>query len=144
MDNFRVNNGLIKADREWTPKLTEVKKVYQYVKFNSFTPGTKRESIKNAYQFTTLSNDTHEVIYEILVNGNVVEEGTGSFTADVNPGKTGTISIPYNTVVPTDKECLMNIEICLKSETPWCEAGHTIATARKHSTSVKKAATCPR
>ena len=128
--NF-VNNGLIKADREWTPKLTEVKKVYQYVKFNSFTPSTKRESIKNVYQFTTLSNDTHEVRYEILVNGNVVEEGTGSFTADVNPGKTGTISIPYKTVVPSDKECLMNIEICLKSETPWCEAGHTIATAQE-------------
>ena len=34
--NF-VNNGLIAADRAWSPELTEVKKVYQYIKFVSLT-----------------------------------------------------------------------------------------------------------
>ena len=128
--NF-VNNGLIKADRAWTPKLTEVKKVYQYVKFNSFTPSNKRFSIKNAYQFTALNNANYDVKYSVLVNGRIVESGKGQFTSTVKAGATGTISIPYKTTVPDDAECLLNVEICLAAETPWCAAGHVVAACQE-------------
>ena len=49
--NF-VNNGIITADRAWTSKLTEVKKVYQYVKFNNYNERTKSLSVKNGYAFS--------------------------------------------------------------------------------------------
>jgi cellulose biosynthesis protein BcsQ len=48
--NF-VNNGLVTADRAWSPELTNVKYVYQYVKFLSFDAETKQLTIKNNYDY---------------------------------------------------------------------------------------------
>ena len=64
--NF-VNNGVITSEREWTPKLDIVKKVYQYVTFG-FNNGKNSKSliVRNNYAFINLADFTldFEVIEE--------------------------------------------------------------------------------
>ena len=48
--NF-LNNGIITPDRTWTGKLSEVKKVYQNVKFSDFSASAKSVNIANKYAF---------------------------------------------------------------------------------------------
>lgn len=122
--NF-VNNGLITADRAWTPKLTEVKQVYQYVKFGELTPGTKEVTVSNAYDFLNL--DRFELVYEVLKDGRVVEEGRMDMPA-VNPDESTTLKLPYATEPDgATAEYLLNLRLCLREATPWADAGYALA-----------------
>ncbi|MBO7289980.1 MAG: DUF4981 domain-containing protein [Bacteroidaceae bacterium] len=118
--NF-LNNGVITADRAWTAKLTEVKKVYQYVKF---TYSTNKVIVKNKYNFTDLSN--FDIRYSLLCDGDVVEEKTVA-APSVAPGKQSAIQISFDTQKESGKEYLLNVELLVKESTPWCEAGYPIA-----------------
>lgn len=71
--NF-VNNGVITSEREWTPKLDIVKKVYQYVTFG-LNNGKNNKSliVRNNYAFINLADFTLD--FEVLKNGVVVEKG---------------------------------------------------------------------
>ena len=124
--NF-VNNGLITADRAWTAKLTEVKKVYQYVKFGTYYTAYKKVSIKNAYAFTNLNAFT--LRYSVLRDGEVVEEGVAPLENHA-PGNSRTVNIPFTTVPEGGSEYLLNLSLCLNDATPWAEAGYPVATAQ--------------
>lgn len=121
--NF-VNNGIVTADRAWTAKLTEVKKVYQPVCFTAFE--NKSVSVKNKYNFSTLEH--LDFTYTILCNGIVVEEGKLTASEEGAPGSTITMKADYKTSPETGKEYLINFAASMKEETSWCEAGYTIAT----------------
>lgn len=119
--NF-CNNGIITADRAWTAKLTEVKKVYQHVKF---TYSNGNLSIKNKYNFIDLNCFT--LRYTVLCNGSVVEENTMAMPS-VAPGATATVSLNIATELENGKEYALNVEL-LKNDTEiWCEAGYPMAT----------------
>ena len=122
--NF-VNNGLVSADRAWSPKLAEVKKVYQGVRFGDFYPSTKKASIKNMYHFTNLN--LYEMHYAVLANGHQVEEGTFNMPA-LKAGNTLLVDIPYTYQPAADEECLLNLEVRLKEDATWAEAGYAIAS----------------
>ncbi len=122
--NF-VNNGLITADRAWTSKLTEVKKVYQYVKFTNYLASSKRVMIKNAYNFQTL--DGFELKYAVLKDGEVVEEGITALES-FTPGITRTVTVPFTTTVDNTAEYLLNLDVVLKEGTTWAEAGYSVAS----------------
>ncbi len=121
--NF-VNNGLIKADRAWSAKLTEVKKVYQYVKFIGYSAPFKRLTIKNAYNFTNLEN--FYLKYTILKNGEIVEQGSMDIPATA-PGAQRSLTLPFTTEAEEGVELLLNAEVCLKESTSWAEADYVIA-----------------
>lgn len=122
--NF-VNNGLVTADRAWTAKLTEVKKVYQYVKFGERLSENREITLRNAYNFTNLNNFI--MVYEVLKNGTAVESGEMEVPA-VAPGDEKVMAIPYKTTVDDeDAEYLLNIKLCLKNATLWADAGYEIA-----------------
>ncbi len=119
--NF-LNNGVITADRAWTAKLTEVKKVYQYAKF-TYSNGTL--SVKNKYNFTNLSNfDLH---YSVLCNGVVVEENTVSMPS-VAPGATAQVPFSYKTNLENGNEYALNVELLTKQATAWCSTAYPLAT----------------
>lgn len=124
--NF-VNNGIITADRAWTSKLTEVKKVYQYVKFNNYNARTKSLSVKNGYAFLTLDN--FQLKYTILKNGHAVENGTLDFPS-IAAGKSSVVKLPYTFESDDDDEVLLSVQACLKEATPWAEAGYVVADAQ--------------
>ena len=122
--NF-VNNGLVAADRAWSPELTAVKNVYQYVKFISYDASSCNVTIKNDYDFISLDN--FYLKYSVLLDGEVVENGKVDVPAVV-PGESASINIPYKTSAVAGKEMLLNIELCCKEEQSWVNAGYSIAT----------------
>lgn len=134
--NF-VNNGLITADRNWSPELVEVKKVYQHVKFLSFAASSKTLKLKNAYAFTDLSE--FDLKYTVLENGHEVESGTMEVPATA-PGETATLTVPYVYENTTGAEVHLTVELCLKEAKPWADKGYTMAshqfTLKARSTSL--------
>ena len=121
--NF-CNNGVITANRAWTAKLTEVKKVYQYVKF-TYTASTKRLSIKNKYNFLNLN--MFDLRYSILCDGKVVETSTVEMPS-TTPGATASVTLDIATSFESGKEYLLNVELLKKDAEIWCEAGYPMAT----------------
>ncbi len=120
--NF-CNNGIVTADRAWTAKLTEVKKVYQYVKF-TYDKTTKVLSIKNKYNFTDLNE--FDLRYSVLHNGEIVESKELTMPS-VAVGATATMTLPLETTL-SDGEYALNVELLIKNDEAWCEKGYSIAS----------------
>ena len=118
--NF-LNNGVITADRAWTAKLAEVKKVYQYAKF-TYSNGTL--SIKNKYNFTDLN--AFALRYTVLRDGLAVETSTVDIPSTA-PGATAKVALNIATSFDNDKEYTLNVELLQKNAEMWCEAGYPIA-----------------
>ena len=121
--NF-VNNGLLAADRAWSPELTEVKRVYQYIKFVSFDKASRTLTLKNDYDFITLEG--FKLYYNLTLDGHMTQSGTVSLPA-TEPGETATVTIPYS-AIEEEGELLLNIEIRLREATSWAKAEYPIAT----------------
>lgn len=139
--NF-LDNGLVTPDRRWSGKLTEVKKVYQYVNFTDFNASKKTVRIQNKYAFTTLTSQDFDIAYKVLKKGRLVEEGKVSSFGDIAPGATNAsnsesssaeeVTLPIRTSITANDgaEYLVNVELRLKNATDWAEAGYTIADAQ--------------
>ena len=114
-------NGIITADRHVTPKLLEVKKVYQYVDFKLTDDGKIR--IRNRYCFTPLSNFTFH--YSLLRDGRMIKGGTASLP-EVQPGDSCFIELPCE--LPEGEGLYhLNVSLQLKEATNWAKAGHEVA-----------------
>lgn len=87
--NF-VINGLVNPDRTPHPALFEVKDVYQNIDVSLKESEGKKFvfTIKNRYFFTNLNE--YEIGYELLKNGNVIEQGTLA-PLDVKPQEAATV-----------------------------------------------------
>ncbi len=89
--NF-CTNGLVFPDREPHPGLSEVKKVYQYVKFNAINLEKPAFRLTNKYAFTDLKNTRLQ--WEITENGIKIAEG--SFVTDnISAGSSRDYSISW-------------------------------------------------
>lgn len=119
--NF-MDNGIINPDRAWSAELSEVKGVYKYVDFQSFSSGTL--TLKNKYAFTNLN--AFDLHYRVLRDGYFVEEGKATVPS-IEPGNTGTVSISYTE--PTDKsaEYVIHFYLTLKNAEAWAEQGYAVA-----------------
>lgn len=116
--NF-VNNGIITAGREWTSKLTEVKKVYGNA---SMTLSGKTLTIKNKSSFTNFQ-EVYYLQYQVLKAGTVVEEGSVNLPS-IAAGATGSVTVPYTTTVGNDAEYHLNVALALKESTIWAKKGY--------------------
>ena len=121
--NF-VNNGLVTADRAWSPELTNVKYVYQYVKFLSFDANTKQLKIKNNYDFISL--DAFYLRYAVLADGVEVENGIVDMPA-LAPNAEAVVALPYSVTADAGVELLLNVELCYKDVQTWTDADYAIA-----------------
>lgn len=122
--NF-VNNGLVTADRAWSPELTNVKYVYQYVKFVSFDAATKQLTIKNNYDFISL--DGFYLRYAVLADGVEVENGVVEMPS-LAPNTEGVVTLPYSAAAADGIELMLNVEMCFKEKQSWVDTGYAIAT----------------
>lgn len=121
-DNDFCCNGIITADRHVTPKLLEVKKVYQYVDFKLTSDNKIR--IRNRYCFTPLSDFTFH--YSLLRDGRMIKGGTASLP-NVEPGDSCFFELPCE--VPEGEGLYhLNLSLQLKEATNWAEAGHEVAS----------------
>lgn len=122
--NF-CSNGIVKPDRLFSPKLNEVKKVYQYIDFKNFDTNEKTLTIYNKYAFADLSNT--ELKWEIVENGIVVEQGNISETT-TQPNEYKNINIPFTQKINKGKEYHLNTYLVLKHNESWANKGHVIAS----------------
>ena len=122
--NF-VNNGLVTAERAWSPELTEVKGVYAYIKFVGFEKTTKVLTLKNAYNFINL--DKFYLQYRVLENGVQIEEGTVEIPS-TQPGADVSLVVPYAATGQDGKELLINFDLCLKEATTWADKDYPMVS----------------
>lgn len=120
-DGHFCGNGLLFADRKPTPKLYEIKKLYQNVDFNDINAEKGVIEIKNKFLFTNLNE--FELYWCQCSDKGVFREGSAEI--DVKPGEKLVLDLELNKVTST--ECYLNLELRAKENTLWCDAGHVVA-----------------
>lgn len=118
-------NGLIFADGTITPKIFEVKKCYQNVKFKAVDVQKGTVEIINQYLFTNLKD--YQLQWELMENGEVIE--TGYDNVDIQPLTSTVVQLSYQ--LPEERvqsdEYIVTVSLHLKEGTLWAEKGHEIA-----------------
>ena len=120
-DNDFCCNGIVTADRRVTPKLLQVKKVYQYVKMRMDAPG--RLVLQNRY--TAYNLDEMRLRYRLLSEGVVVDGGEMELPSTA-PWQSCTLDLPLRQM-PERGDVTLQVELLLKEPARWCEAGHAVA-----------------
>jgi len=122
--NFCIN-GIITPDREVTPKLWEVKKVYQYIKIEPVDLSEGRVRIRNGYSFTNLNE--FEIRWTLSEDGEILRSGRID-PLDLPPGETAELKIPFETPkLKPGAEYWMRISFHLREGKPWAPEGHEVA-----------------
>lgn len=118
-------NGIVTPDRQVTPKLIEVKKVYQYIKFKPIDLKNGTVELKNRYDFLSLNQ--FDLQWQLTKDGNIIESGVLPLP-DVAPNKDVEIAVPYKTTPDAAAEYFITLFVRLKNNCVWGEAGHEVAS----------------
>ena len=131
-DNDFCINGIITADRRVTPKLLQVKKVYQYIKISaprslSEVEGPFKICMENRY--TTYNLSRMALRYKVLHDGREVVSGSVNLP-DTAPGCSCQVEIPVDEAImaSVDAEVVLQVEVVLREAARWADAGHIVAT----------------
>ncbi|RLD74423.1 MAG: beta-galactosidase, partial [Bacteroidetes bacterium] len=122
--NFCIN-GLIMPDREISPKMWEVKKVYQNIKVEPANLLEGKVKIKNKFSFTNLKK--YKALWQISEDGMVIQDGELK-TLNISPLQEKIVTIPYNNVkTKAGAEYWLNVRFIEKDDNLWAEKAHEIA-----------------
>ncbi len=118
-----LNNGIVTPDRAWTSKLTEVKKVYQYVEFNNLS--THSFQLKNKYPTINLGERFY-IKGTLLCDGRPVQDfRIDDF--DVPAGEQAIIPLPKLSLQEEGAEYTLTFSLCLREAQPWAPADYALA-----------------
>ena len=123
--NF-CTNGLVFPDRVPHPGLSEVKKVYQYVKFNAIDLKKLSFRVTNRYAFIDLKNTV--LNWEITENGINIAKGTFT-TENMVPGTSHEYSVAWKS--PTSKPgriYYINLYLVTTDDKPLLGKGYVLAS----------------
>lgn len=119
-------NGLVPPDRQITPKLWEVKKVYQYVKFAPVDLKDAKIKITNRYNFLHLNPEDFEVAIKVEADGR--EVWSGKEPINLKPGESQEFMSPIARLrIALHGEVFMRVAVRLKNDTTWAGEGHELA-----------------
>jgi len=122
--NFCIN-GLVFPDRGVTPKLWEVKKVYQNVAVETVPGVTGLVRIHNKHFFRNLAD--FDLGWEVLADGVVVQAGQLA-PLDIPPQAAREIRIPVQPFLPEPgAETLLRLSVRQRDDTAWAPRGHEVA-----------------
>lgn len=122
--NFLIN-GIITADRKETPKLKEVKKVYQNIKFEFANNLLSEVLITNKYDFTNLSDFYFN--WELTEDGSVINKGTfDEFNLEPKQTKSIKLNIEQNKF-SKKHDYHINIRAFTKKQNDLIPSNHEIA-----------------
>jgi len=122
-DNFCLN-GIVNPNRSAHPSLYEVKKVYQYVKFDSKNPKSGKISLTNKYDFTNLSE--YDFSWRLMENGIQIAKGNLP-EVDIVPYASKEIQLELPELPNTKSEYFLNIFATTKTATPLIPENFLIA-----------------
>ncbi|MGN0447475.1 MAG: glycoside hydrolase family 2 TIM barrel-domain containing protein [Acutalibacteraceae bacterium] len=117
-------NGLVFADRELTPAIKEIKRLYQNVRFKAVNAEKGIFTVQNDFLFTNLNE--YNLHWQVISGNKVVL--SGDLITDVAPGKTEAFDLGLSGTPET--EWYLNLIYELKESTLWAKAGHTVAKAQ--------------
>ncbi|MFC1725919.1 glycoside hydrolase family 2 TIM barrel-domain containing protein [candidate division KSB1 bacterium] len=118
-------NGLVYPDHSVTPKLLEVKKVYQNISVELEDVLNGLVKIRNKFFFTNLNE--FQIKWELSENGMVIQSGK-SEPLDLSPQNSSVIKMPLKKpVLSPGSEYLLKVSFHLIERAPWAEKGHEIA-----------------
>lgn len=118
-------NGIVTSYRKETPKLMEVKKVYQYIEVKSVHGTDGRITIKNKYDFTHL--DAFVMDWTLLQNGIVIEKGTMSLPGAL-PNETVEVEVPFSSTLDNHSEYAINTYFRKVNDEKWVPQSHHYAS----------------
>lgn len=116
--NFCIN-GVVFADRKPSPKMQEVKNVFQDFKI---IPSEDKVTIKNESLFTNTSR--FDLLWTVKKDGYTVL--TGEVKSDVAPLSEQTIQLPIEKQVAKG-EYIVEVSLVLKEDRLWAKKGHEVA-----------------
>ncbi|WP_256757105.1 glycoside hydrolase family 2 TIM barrel-domain containing protein [Cohnella sp. WQ 127256] len=122
--NF-CGNGLIFADRTVSPKLYEVKKCYQNVKFTAESLENGQFIVTNRHLFTDLN--AYQLAWKLESSGVLVKEGKQVIQVPAGQSAMLDLSHSYPSEADIGDEFVLTIAILLQQGTAWAEAGHEMA-----------------
>lgn len=117
--------GLTTSDRQFTPKMEEVKKAYQYVKISMVDGLSGRIAIRNKYDFLHL--DAFDCTWTLSENGKVIQSG---ILAPVNlaPNDSVVVTVPFRKPVLTPgAEYWLKVGFRLREDALWAKQGTEMA-----------------
>jgi len=123
--NF-CTNGLVFPDRIPHPALAEVKKVYQYVKFNAIDLQKPSFRLTNKYAFNDLKNS--QLNWVITENGISVSKGILA-TENITPGASRDYTVPWKAPsAKPGKIYHLNLNLITSDDRPLLGKGHILAS----------------
>lgn len=114
-------NGLVFADRELTPAIKEIKRLYRNVRFKALDAEKGIIEIQNDFLFTNLSE--YNLHWQVISENRVMD--SGDLITDIAPGEARVIHLDLDNV--PDGEWYLNLFYELKENTLWAKTGHKIA-----------------
>jgi beta-galactosidase len=114
-------NGIVYADRKISPKMQEVKYLYQNIKLEAAETGV---TIKNKNLFKDTSE--YELRYTLFLEGEEVYEKT--VQVNVSPQSEQRVDYDWSKeLMNKPEEYYVHVAFLLKKETIWANAGHEVA-----------------
>ena len=120
-DGHFCGNGLLFGDRKPTPKLYEIKKLYQNVDFKAIDAEKGVLEIKNKFMFTNLNQ--FELYWCQCSDKGVFREG--SVELDLEPNQSKVVDLELTRISNT--ESYLNLELRTTEDCAWAEEGHVVA-----------------
>lgn len=130
--NF-CSNGIIPATREASPKLAEVKAIYQYTAFRlngcDLQKGKAEVCLRNKYNF--LSLDKFYLQWETVVNGYVIATDSVSLPA-VQPADSILLPLQFSDSenIKEGDEVALNLFVKTAEDNRWANKAHIVGTAQ--------------
>ena len=120
-DGHFCGNGLLFGDRKPTPKLYEIKKLYQNVDFTAIDAEKGVIEVKNKFMFTNLKE--FQLYWCQCSDKGVFREGTAEL--DVEPGESKIVDLELTRISNT--ESYLNLELRLTDDCAWAEEDYAVA-----------------
>lgn len=124
-DDIFCCDGIFQADRSPNPSVHEVKKVYQYIRFEPLDLRHGKVCIHNKHYF--VNADFMEIHWEIMSDGVILEKGVLP-PLSIPPGKSKKTAIPYTPLkAHPGTEYFLTLRALLRNDCSWASSGFEIA-----------------
>ena len=118
-------NGVVRSDREITPKYMEVKKVYAPV-YLSLKDNSELQVTNHNHH---IGMEGYRCLWSISVDGKVKKQGE-LVLPQVEPGSTATVTLPAvisGFAAPQGSDVRLLVRVVLRNDCTWAKAGHEVS-----------------
>jgi Beta-galactosidase/beta-glucuronidase len=118
-------NGVVRSDREITPKYMEVKKVYAPV-YLSLKDNSELQVTNHNHH---IGMEGYRCLWSISVDGKVKKQGELALPL-VEPGSTATVALPAvisGFAAPQGSDVRLLVRVVLRNDCTWAKAGHEVS-----------------